>query len=244
MLEPSKKHAVVEALRPLTPRVVELTLRPEDPAGEKFLPGQHLWIDGEVESRPFSIASNPLEPHALRFCIKRMETDSVSDQLASLAPGARISYTGPSGTFVLREDAGLDLLFIAGGIGLAPLRAMILELIAKDRSGLVDLLCGARREEDLLYPDEFVALSGSRPAFSYHPCLSREEDRWTGLRGRVTAVLPALYRDLSGRAIYVCGSGEMIRDTIAAVEALGADPDRIYTEVGTARSIALREAGR
>lgn len=236
------KHAVVEASRTLTPRVVELTLRPDDPEGERFRPGQHLWIEGGAESRPFSIASPPGDRRALRLCVKRAGAGSVSDRLASLRVGDRVSYTGPSGGFVLRDDPGRRLLFIAGGIGLAPLRSMILHRLAEPPPVEIDLLHGVRGQEDLLYPDEFAALSERHPDFSYHPCLSQGEDRWIGLRGRVTAVLAMLFPVLRDRSIYVCGGGELIRDTLALLDSLGGDPDRIYTEMGTAREIAVRQA--
>ncbi len=244
MSERATKTAAIERVRRLTPRVVELTVRPEAPDGETFLAGQHIWIEARGESRPYSIASPPGLRRSLQFCIKPIDAGAVSAHLASLRPGERISYTGPSGAFVLREEVGDGLLFIAGGVGLAPLRSMILELLAGGRGERIDLLFGARRRADLLYPEEFAALERRNAGFSYHPCLSREDGAWAGMRGRVTTVLPRLFPGGVDRAVYVCGSPEMVRDTIAVLEALGTDADRIFTEMGSARSIAVREADR
>lgn len=229
-----KKGAVVLEKRALTPEVTELILRPDRLEGERFLPGQHLWIEIDSQTRrPYSIASPPSLRWALSLCFNRVPHGPVSNYLSDLTVGDRIAYTGPAGSFGLRNDSARDLLFIGTGTGLSPLRSMILDALERRLQRRITLVFGTRRMEDLLYPEEFHHLESHFANFRYHPCLSRFGDEaWTGLRGRVTVVLPQLFENLKGHEAYLCGRDEMIRDATELILRLGCDRESILREGG------------
>jgi NAD(P)H-flavin reductase len=224
----------VLANRSLTPEVHELRLRPDDPEGERFRAGQHIWIeiDGETR-RPYSIASPPSRHDELLLCFNRIPYGEASNYLAERGAGSRVAYTGPVGSFVVEGESARDLLFIATGTGISPIRSMILDLLERRVTRRIDLLFGTRRVEDLLYPEEFHHLASHFANFRYHPTLSRPTDAtWSGLRGRVTAVLPDLFPlpALDEREAYVCGRPEMIRDVRELLLRLGVPAERIHRD--------------
>jgi mutator protein MutT len=229
---PPLKTATVLTHRSLTSEVHEIVLRPDGAGGESFRAGQHIWISVEPDTRrPYSIASPPSRPTELTLCFNRVPYGMASNALAGREPGSSVLYSGPVGGFVVDEASARDLLFVASGTGLSPLRSMILDLLERRVSRRIDLLFGTRRRGDLLYPDEFRHLESHFATFRYHPTLSRPGDEdWTGLRGRVTAVLPRLFTDLRARDAYVCGRPEMIRDATEVLAGLGMPRQAIHHE--------------
>lgn len=226
------KAATVLTHRTLAPDVHEIVLQPQDPQGERFRAGQHIWIhvDGRTR-RPYSIASPPSQPTELLLLFHRVPHGAASNMLAGLEPGSLVRYDGPVGSFTLREGSARDLLFVASGTGLSPLRSMILDLLERRITRRIDLVFGTRRERDLLYPEQFRHLEAHFANFRYHPTLSRPGDEgWPGLRGRVTAVLPRLFPDLRSREAYVCGRPEMIRDASEVLTGLGMAQGAIHHE--------------
>jgi NAD(P)H-flavin reductase len=119
---------------------------------------------------------------------------------------------------------------MAGGSGLAPIKALLEELQATGSAHPVTLLFGARAERDLYCLDEIAAISAAWPApFAFHPILSHEADGsgWIGARGFVTEHLTRLVPDLSAHDVYMCGPPAMLDAVIAQVE--GAVPrERIH----------------
>jgi CDP-4-dehydro-6-deoxyglucose reductase len=110
---------------------------------------------------------------------------------------------------------------------------MILDLLERPTDRKIDLVFGTRRVEDLLYPEEFTRLAERFDNFRYFPCLSRFGDPdWTGLRGRVTVVLPRLFKDLDRHEVYVCGRQEMIAEAEKVLVQLGCAPEAIHREGG------------
>ena len=226
------KAATVLAHRLLTPEVHELRLSPDHPGGEIFRAGQHIWVEIDPETRrPYSIASPPSLRAEIVLCFNRIPYGAASNYLAGLTEGSRVSYTGPMGSFTVDDRSARDLLFVATGTGISPIRSMILDLLERRVSRRIDLLFGTRRVHDLLYPEEFRHLESHFANFRYHPTLSRAgEEPWTGLRGRVTAVLPQLFPDLRGRDAYVCGRPEMIHDVREILPRLGIPPEAVHSE--------------
>jgi CDP-4-dehydro-6-deoxyglucose reductase len=227
----ARKGAIVLLSRPMTPEVIEIAVRPEAPAGEPFRSGQYILVEsGQDGPRAYSIASPPSQPTRLEFCIQVLPLGPGSRYMARLEAGDRLVYTGPHGSFVLARDSPRDLLFVATGTGIAPLRSMILDLLETGTPRRIDLLFGTRTEADLLYADSFRTLESRFPGFHYHPCLSRGGGAWPGLRGRVTTALPHLFSDLRGREAYLCGGSEMIRDGLDILTRLGMDPSLCHRE--------------
>lgn len=222
----------------LSPSVRRFVFRSADGGAIDYLAGQwmKLYLPGGID-RDYSIASPPV-PEGQRGCdrfelaITRVEGGAGSGALFSLAPGARLECLGPNGLFV-REDRHRDVpaLYVATGTGLAPLRAMLVEELARDETTAQVLLFGCRSEADLLYRDELEALARAHPRFRYVPTLSRGSDAWSGRRGYVQHHLAELVAALGPAHAYVCGVTKMIDDVRRVLkEELGVDRRFLHTE--------------
>ena len=147
------KTAVVENIRFDTPDVATFRVQlPEGGQAFSFLPGQCAMLSVPPAGEAiFSSTSSPTETAFMEFSIKRC--GEVTEQLHALETGTQIGIRGPYGNAFPVETAlkGKDLLFIAGGIGLAPLRSVINYVLAnRGDYGKVDIVYGARSPEDLV----------------------------------------------------------------------------------------------
>ena len=152
--------AVILAIRPLTVDTSLFTLRtePSHPVAASFLPGQFLELSlPGVGEFPVSYCGSPSPDGSIELCIRHV--GHVTAALKNAAPGDAVGARGPFGHgFPLSAYAGQDLLLIAGGLGMAPLRSLLLALLQRERWGRLTLLYGARETGALLFVDEMLAL--------------------------------------------------------------------------------------
>ena len=208
-----------------------------------FVPGQWLSVkaatpDGEEITRAYSIASPPSENAHLALCLNRVqhraqnEDGFMSNYLCSLDAGAKITFQGPFGDFILRPPLR-DTVFIATGTGIAPFRSMLHWLLAEnDRHQGREfwLLFGARSEQDIYYRDEFEALAAGHSNFHFLPTLSRGAAEWKGLRGYVQQHLPEIVGARTDMHAYICGLDKMVKANRALLKSLGWDRTSIRYE--------------
>jgi Na+-transporting NADH:ubiquinone oxidoreductase subunit F len=127
------------------------------------------------------------------------------------------------------------MVFIGGGVGMAPLRAMIHEQIGKGTHRPMRYFYGARTRTDLFYVEEFDAIAAAHPNFTWAPALSDPApgDRWTGETGFIHETVG---RALRGHPApedceyYLCGPPVMISAVLAALERLGVEPQSIFND--------------
>ncbi|MEX2300797.1 MAG: FAD-dependent oxidoreductase [Bryobacterales bacterium] len=203
-----------------------------------FTPGQHLCLgttlNGERIERYYSIASAPAGDNRFEVCVKASPAGGgFGQRLATMKPGDQLDCMGPSGGFRLKEPVR-DAVFVAGGTGLAPLRAMLHHLIAReDRSGgaQLTLILGTRQPDWRYYYDEFTELAARAPNFRFWPTISRPTEGWTGRTGYAQ---PHLEEALAGRAgevdVYLCGHSAMVRQIRESLEQTGFDIGSIVYE--------------
>jgi len=189
--------------QPLLARIVRIqrlatdnhlfTLRMVDEAaarGFRHRPGQFvmLSVPGTGEA-PISISSSPTRPEVLELCVRRI--GRVTDALFRLAPNDLVGVRGPYGNgFPVDELAGHDLLLVAGGLGMAPLRSLLgYALDRRERFGRVTLLYGARTPADMLFRDEIAALAERRDI----DCLLTVDRDPSGSKAYRIGLLPRLF---------------------------------------------------
>ncbi len=229
--------AEVVEIQTLTHDVRSLSLRPLDPPRFLFVAGQYISIEvTEVKegrarrnNRPYSIASPPEQPW-IELCVNRVLKGPGSGYLHGLRVGDRMDFLPPMGDFTVKDDAETPLLFVATGTGIAPIRSMILHLIARGTTRPMTLYWGLRREEDLYYQEAFAALATQHATFRMVTTLSRASDAWRGARGRVTALLAERNHTQEGLEVYLCGSGAMIHDARALLIQQGLPKKSIHYE--------------
>jgi ferredoxin-NADP reductase len=218
---------------PETPRVK--TLRLDVPEWPGHLPGQHVDIrltseDGYQAERSYSIASSPGSP--LELTVELIEDGEVSPYLTEeLRPGDRFELRGPvGGYFVWEPSRGGPLFLVAGGSGVVPFRAMLLQLRSED-GVQATLLHSSRSWEDVIYRDELRALESDD--VKVVDTLTRSQpEGWDGYARRVDRELLAEVgpgpdaRPL----VYVCGPTPFVEAVANALVELGHDPATVRTE--------------
>ncbi len=237
---------VVTHIRQDTPDVK--TFRVVDPEGKKpFLhkPGQcaMLSVPGVGEAL-FSITSSPTNEDYLEFSIKKC--GCVTDWLHAIEPGQQITIRGPYGNgFPVDTDfLHKDLVFIAGGIGLAPLRSVINYVRHyRDRYGAVDIVYGARSKDDLVDYQEILDEWSREEGFHVHLTIDNPQEGWDGHVGFVPNYVKELGFD-TGKTVVMCGPPIMIKFTLAGLLELGFRKDQVYTTFELKMKCALGKCGR
>lgn len=208
-------------------RVIEVRLR--EPGVISFEAGQFVSFKIEKDglrfplTRVYSIASPPSRNSELELLFNRVPDGPGSSFLFGLRVGDTISFDGPAGTFVVRDYPDRDLLFVATGTGIAPLRSM-LQAKLREPSRPIRLLWGLRSEPDLYYQDELRTLADRHPQFSFQVTLSRPLADWTGATGYVQELVRAEVNNVDHLAVYVCGNSAMIKEVVAILRSLGVCP--------------------
>jgi NAD(P)H-flavin reductase len=184
-----------------------------------------LSVDGVGEC-PISITSSPGIQEGLEFCIRAV--GEVTREICAMGEGDRIGIRGPFGRpFPLEEIGGNDLLFVAGGIGLAPLRSLINRVLGERGAfGAVNIVYGARTAADLCFRGE---LDEWKKGASVHVSVDREGGGWEGHVGLVPDFVDEIGLRKTGATIFVCGPPVMIRIELQRFEAAGCDPSRVWT---------------
>lgn len=227
-------RAQVERIRDLTHDVREIDLRLGEPPAIGFKAGQFLSFEVGRDAlnrtivRPYSIASPPSQGERVLLVLNLVQGGPGSTYLFGLRVGDETQFKGPTGAFYLRDDPARDLLFVATGTGIAPLRSMLYALSERGFPRPVTLYWGLRSQRDLYYQDELEALARAHPNFSFITTLSRPEDGWTSERGRVTPLVEARIASVQNLAVYLCGNEGMIKDVTAVLQKKGLCP--IYRE--------------
>jgi NAD(P)H-flavin reductase len=192
-----------------------------------FRPGQcmmlYLFGLGEV---PISIAGNPAEHQTLVHTIRSV--GKVTEGINALEPGDEIGVRGPFGTsWPVDKAIGKDLLIIAGGIGLAPLRPAVLEAMdRRSELGSLSLLYGARTPKDLLYKADLLGWE-TNPDMQVEISVDRARLDWRGDVGLVTTLLPRIDFDPKDTEAFICGPEVMMRVVARDLRDRGIPSDRI-----------------
>ncbi|MBY4893864.1 NADH:ubiquinone reductase (Na(+)-transporting) subunit F [Rhodobacteraceae bacterium N5(2021)] len=201
----------------------------------------------EPTTRAYSIANRPEDTQAGRVVLNiRLALPPprvagappgiVSSWLFSVEPGDALSVAGPFGTFRV-QDTDRELVFLGGGVGMAPLRAMIFEVIARQKSPRkASFWYGARSRDDLFYVDELDTLAAAHENFSWTVALSDPDPdgTWTGPTGFVHTVVWEQYlRDHPNPQdceFYLCGPPMMMAAVLKMLDDLGVEPAQIFND--------------
>ncbi|GAA3547521.1 2Fe-2S iron-sulfur cluster-binding protein [Kribbella ginsengisoli] len=194
-----------------------------------FNPGQYVLLrtpDGET--RPYSLAGLPGD--TIELHVKRSADGLATDGwiFKDLAVGDDVSVSGPYGQFFLRPARDEPVLLLAGGTGLAPMKAILQSLASTGCSRQVVLYHGVPTVDDLYEHEWLERFAASHQWFSYRPALSR--DSFDGRTGRVPVLVAEDYPRAAGHVAYLCGSPEFVADSMKALMKARLFPRDIYRE--------------
>ena len=225
------------------------TFRVEAPNGGKLfehLPGQcaMLSVPGISEAM-ISITSSPTNTEYMEFSVKKC--GCLTEWLHAMEEGQMITVRGPYGRHFPVDDelAGKNLVFVAGGIGLAPLRSVINYVRDnRDKYGRVDIIYGSRSKEDLVYYDEIVNEWMNEPDFHVHLTIDREQEGWDGHVGFVPNYIAEVGLNPVNTCALMCGPPIMIKFSLPNLVQAGFDKTQIFTTMELRMKCGIGKCGR
>jgi NAD(P)H-flavin reductase len=212
----------------------------------EFRPGQfvELSIPGAGEA-PFGFASSPLEKEYIELTVKRIGL--VTDALHSLKEGATVWIRGPFGnTFPVQDFAGNGILIAAGGLGLAPLRPLILEMINvrnRSRYGGIQMLIAARTTGDFIYRREYEAW-GKVKDTAIIQTIDNPETGWPGKVGFPHLLLDEMNINIGNTVAITCGPPVMIKLVANKLVELGISREKIFTTLEMRMTCGIGKCGK
>jgi CDP-4-dehydro-6-deoxyglucose reductase len=232
MLLPAARTQVcrVSSLNKLSPDVIKVVLRMPPGVAFNFIPGQYIDVIGPGGMRrSYSLANAPNPDNTLEIHIRAVENGAMSHYwFNQSAVNDLLRLHGPQGTFFLRNISKRDLIFLATGTGMAPVKAMLEALpnLAVDQQPRsITVMWGARYEHDLYF--DIAALPSIQ---KYIPVLSRADATWEGEQGYIQDALLRQISDLRNGTAYACGSDAMIHSAKSTLTSAGLPSQHFYSD--------------
>jgi CDP-4-dehydro-6-deoxyglucose reductase len=220
----------IESIERAAPDVAVVLLKLPATERLQFLAGQYVdFLLKDGKRRSFSLANPPHDDALLELHIRHVPGGFFTDPLFTTYKGREIlRIEGPLGGFHLRENSDKPMIFVAGGTGFAPIKAMLLHAFHHEVDRPMVLYWGARSLVDLYQPQLPAQWQAEHPDFTFIPVLSEPKpaDQWPGRTGFVHQAVLDDFRDLSGYQVYACGAPGMIgaaRSTFTTQRGLPAD---------------------
>ncbi len=228
---------VIESIDQLTHDIKGLRLKLPEGETVQFKAGQYMQFytkpyDKIKESvyRAYSIANVPSDNKAIELIIRQVPDGICTTYVhTQLSAGDRARISGPYGDFYLRGNCS-EIVMIAGGSGLAPIRSIILDVLERGIDIKMNFFFGAVTKKDLYYIDYFKDLDNKHENFRFIPALSKPapEDNWDGEVGLITEVVDRYINDGSDMEGYLCGSPGMIKACINVLGTKGIPEEKVY----------------
>jgi NAD(P)H-flavin reductase len=220
-----------------------LELEPAERPELGFAPGQFTMLyafgAGEV---PISVSGDPGRPNALVHTVRAV--GATTQAVCAVSEGDELGVRGPFGRgWPLAEAEGGDVVVVAGGVGLAPLRSALYTVLAdRERYGRLVLLYGGRSPDQLLYRDE-LAEWAERDDLETRLIVDAADEGWRGRVGVVPALVDPAGIDGARATAMVCGPEVMMRFAIEALLAAALPPERIFLSMERNMKCAVGHCG-
>lgn len=228
-----RSRFTVSSARALSPSIAELTLTAKTPGRFSFTAGQFVWLTigrrHTVTDNPFSIASAPSDLPQLRFLIRN--AGDMSGGVPDIAPGTQVGVDGPHGSFTLDHAGAGPVIFLAGGIGIAPVLSLLRELAATSDPRPVRLIAGARSSGDHVVRKEILeAMTGRDFKAIFLTDMDDDEGCEKGICD--ASHLVRILEDLDPATVtaFVCGPPAMMESAVALLVEAGVPVGRIVME--------------
>ena len=196
-----------------------------------------------IGEAPFCISSSPTRRDHLEFASQQV--GRLTNALHRLSVGAEIGFRGPYGnSFPLDFLEGKNLVFVGGGIALAPLRSLIWNVIDnRDKYKNIDIIYGARSPADLCFKYDLDAWEKDK-SVSIATTVDKGDESWAGREGFVPQVLEQVAPSPDNAVAIVCGPPVMIRFTFPVLDKLGFSPEQIITTLEKRMKCGIGKCGR
>jgi benzoate/toluate 1,2-dioxygenase reductase component len=229
--------ATVSDLRHHSATTVEFALDVDDRDALDFLPGQYVnvTVPGTDQARSYSFSSGPAQGMT-SFLVRLTEGGAMSGYLAERAQvGDRMEFTGPMGSFYLRELTRPALL-LAGGTGLAPLLSMLERMAQEPLAHPVHLLYGVTTDQDLVHLDTLEDYAEVIPGFTFDHCVA-DPSSTARNKGFVTGLIDSSTLYDGDVDVYLCGPPAMVEGVRGHIASLGITPANFHYEKFTTAAV-------
>ena len=232
----------IQKLEQLSTDVLRVTLRLPPSQQLDYLPGQYIDVIGQNGlRRSYSVANAPTNDKSIELHIRQVREGAMSGYWFEEAKvNDLLRINGPLGTFFLRDVSGRDVIFLATGTGIAPVKAMLEGMAGLAEASLprsISIYWGGRVPQDLYWDPETLGL-----AVHYVPVLSRADSSWKGARGHVQQAVLQSGLKFGNAVVYACGSLAMIDSARAELVAAGLNERRFYSDAFVSSSHDLKES--
>lgn len=220
----------IDSIEKLAADVVKVVLRMPPSNSLRYISGQYIDVIGaEGVRRSYSLANAQREDGKLELHVRHVPQGVMSQYwFGGAQKNDLLRLEGPLGTFSLRNTKPVNLIFLATGTGIAPVKAM-LETLAAESLQLagknIYVYWGGRTESDLYWNPQLLQLD-----LNFIPVLSRADVHWTGRTGYVQDALFADNIDLANSVVYACGSDAMIHTAREQLLAVGLPSKNFYSD--------------
>ncbi len=197
-----------------------------------FVAGQFMMLSMTKDrglARAFSICSGPEKKNVLEFCMKINPNSVLSEKLQQAPLNTKIFLKGPFGVFRLKPVTK-DIVLIAGGTGIAPLRSMLHELIRQKTKVNIWCLYRFKTEEEYLFREELERLVKSLKNFHLIPSVSNPKPEWRHETERIQSIIVKYIKAPKLVDCYICGPPPMVKDIIEELPELGFLPESLHKE--------------
>jgi len=219
----------IVSIERLAPEIVHVVLRTPPASQLRFLPGQYVDVLIDGVRRSYSLANAPRTDGLLELIVKRYPGGKLSEYWFERAsPNDLIRIEGPFGTFFLRDQAPTNIIFLATGTGIAPVKALLEEL-ARDpqraQHHRLSVFWGNREAENFCWDPASLNLD-----VAFQHLLSGDRSDWTGARGYVQDAAVRHGIDSQDSVVYACGSNAMIASAREKFQMLGLPAKRFFSD--------------
>jgi len=199
-------------------------------AGQAVLFGR----SGQADRRPYSLATSPAECRdrdELELLVGLDAVGQTGPHLGTLTAGMSVDVEGPVGSFTFPPaPAENRFLFVAGGTGIAPLRAMLHEALARPAPTQISVIYSARTPNEFAYGPELRALAAAGRLSLWQTVTREAEEHWDGAQGRIAlGHLRSMLQDTE-TLCFLCGPHALVREISPLLEQLGIAPERVRVE--------------
>jgi Na+-transporting NADH:ubiquinone oxidoreductase subunit F len=229
--------AVVTEIIDYTTDTKGITFKLTEPASISFTAGQYMQLETkpydkvkQTTMRAYSISSKPEDNTILQLIIRLVPEGICTTWVHNhLTVGEEVTMTGPFGEFIIR-DTEADMIFIAGGSGVAPIKSMLEHLEVVGTTRKMTYFYGARTDRELYLTEQFKGYEKVFPGFQYIPVLSRclDGSPWCARTGYIMPLLKDFISDPLKTEAYMCGSPGLLDACQKELLSLGIPRDKIY----------------
>ena len=228
-------RARVSKIAQLTHDIKEINLELIEPEEIEQHPGQYIQIEAPGPEGPvhraYSISSPASEKHRVQLIVRLVPGGIASTYIHDLEEGDEVTFTGPYGDFRLSEDPSKDIVLVAGGCGMAPVKDIAYTTLERWPARDIYLFFGARTTKDIFYLDQYKELEKEYPNLHVIYALSDpldEEEEWEGETGFIHLSVDKHLKDRENGQAFLCGPPPMIDAVTEVLKEKGLDDADIF----------------